>query len=131
MGSKRGLFLSNIISKVIEKLIRNRTKGIVEQGMSPFQCGGVTLRGIGDNLFIFNTVIEEFRHEKEDLYILFTDLEKCFDKLWLKDWVRELVEAGMPIAEAVYIYKMNMKVKVTVDTPVGKTGSFELNEIVR
>ena len=96
MGSKRGLFLSNIISKAIEKLIKNRTKRIVEQGMSPFQCGGVTLRGIGDNLFIFNTVIEEFRHEKEDLYILFTDLEKCFDKLWLKDCIVELSYRGAP-----------------------------------
>ena len=131
MGSKRGLFLTNIISKVIEKMIKRRARDKVKKGMSPFQCGGVMLRGIGDNLLIFNTVIEEFRDEKKDLYVLFADLEKCFDKLWLKDCLKELVEAGMPVAEAVYIYKMNSKVKVTVETPVGKTGEFELNEIVR
>ena len=131
MGSKRGLFLTNIISKVIEKLIKNRTKDKVEQGMSPFQCGGVKLRGIGDNLLIVNTIIEEFRYSKEDLYILFADLEKCFDKLWLKDCVKELVGAGMPKAEAAYIYKMNLKVKAVVETPVGRTEAFELNEIVR
>ena len=131
MGNKRGLFLTNIISKVIEKLIKNRTKSMVEQGMSPFQCGGVRLRGMGDNLLILNTVIEEFRFEKKDLYILFADLEKCFDKLWLRDSIVELVEAGMPIAEAMYVYKMNTKVTATVETPVGKTGTFNLNEIVR
>ena len=83
MGSKRGLFLTNIISKVIEKLIKNRTKPGVEQGMSEFQCGGVKKRGIGDNLLIVNSVIEEFRAAKKDLFILFADLEKCFDKLWI------------------------------------------------
>ena len=131
MGSKRGLFLTNIVSKVIEKLLKNRTKSKVEQGMSPFQCGGVHLRGIGDNLFIVNTIVEEFRFEKEDLYLLFADLEKCFDKLWLKDCIKELVGAGMPMAEAAYIYKMNTKVKAVVETPIGRTAAFELNEIVR
>ena len=131
MSSKRGLFLTNIVSKVMEKLIKNRTKSSVEKGMSPFQCGGVKHRGIGDNLLIVNIVIEEFRAEKRELYILFADLEKCFDKLWLRDCIKEMIEAGMPVAEAIYIYKMNCKVRVIVETPVGQTNAFELEEIVR
>ena len=131
MGSKRGLFLTNILSKVVEKLIKNRTKPTVESGMSEFQCGGVTKRGIGDNLLIVNSVVEEFRAEKKDLFILFADLEKCFDQLWLRDCIKELVEAGMPIAEAAYLFKMNERVKAIVETPIGKTEPFELREIVR
>ena len=71
MNSKRGLFLTNILSKVVEKLIKNRRKSTIESNMTPFQCGGVKLRGIGDNLLILNSVIEEFRAEKKDLYLLF------------------------------------------------------------
>ena len=89
------------------------------------------MRGIGDNLLLVNIIIEEYRNEDEPLYILFADLEKCFDQLWLKDCVREIVEAGMPAAEAAYIYKMNVKVNAVVETPVGITEPFELNEIVR
>ena len=37
----------------------------------------------------------------------------------------------MPIAEAVYIFKMNCQVRVMIETPVGKTETFELTEIVR
>jgi hypothetical protein len=85
MSSKRGLFLTNILSKVMEKLIKNRTKPEVESGLSEFQCGGVSNREIGDNLLIVNTAIEEFRAMSKDLFILFTDLEKCFDKLLLRD----------------------------------------------
>ena len=131
MKNKRGLFLTNIISKAMEKMIKNRTKPNIEKGMSPFQCGGVRMRGIGDNLLLVNIIIEEYRNEDEPLYILFADLEKCFDQLWLKDCVREIVEAGMPAAEAAYIYKMNVKVNAVVETPVGITEPFELNEIVR
>ena len=43
MNSKRGLFLTNILSKVMEKLIKNRRKSTIEASMTPFQCGGVKL----------------------------------------------------------------------------------------
>ena len=131
MISKRGLFLTNIASKLMEKMIKNRWKKTVELGMTAFQCGGVNLRGIGDNLLIVNSTIEEYRAENKNLYILFADLEKCFDKLWLKDCIKELAEAGMPAAEAIYIYKMNQRVRAVVETPIGKTEMFELEQIVR
>ena len=131
MNSKRGLFLTNILSKIVEKLIKNRRKGTIEASMTPFQCGGVKLRGPGDNLLIVNSVVEEFRFEKQDLYLLFADLEKCFDQLWLKDCIREIHEAGMPAGEAMYLYYMNKTVNAVVDTPVGKTEKFTLEEIVR
>ena len=131
MNSKRGLFLTIILSKIVEKLIKNRRKSTIEASMTPFQCGGVKLRGPGDNLLIVNSVVEEFRFEKQDLYLLFADLEKCFDQLWLKDCIREIHEAGMPAGEAMYLYYMNKTVNAVVDTPVGKTEKFTLEEIVR
>ena len=131
MNSKRGLFLTNIVSKVVEKLIKNRGKENVKENVSQFQCGGTSGRAISDNLLILNSAIEEYREKNEDMFVLFADLEKCFDKLWLRDCIKELVEAGMPIGEALYIYMMNKKVKATVETPVGRTKEFELKEIVR
>ena len=131
MNSKRGLFLTNIVSKVVEKLMKNRGKEKIEENTTEFQCGGTSGRSIGDNLLILNSAVEEFRERNEDLFILFADLEKCFDQLWLKDCIKEIAEAGMPTGEALYIYLMNKKVKAVVETPVGKTEEFELHEIVR
>ena len=131
MDSKRGLFLTNILSKMVEKMIKNRRKSTIESSLSPFQCGGTRKRGPGDNLFILNSAIEESRAEKKDLYLLFADLEKCFDQLWLKDCIKEINQAGMPAGEALYLYYMNKEVKAIVDTPIGKTESFPLKEIVR
>ena len=36
MGSRRGLFLTNIISKVVEGIFKNRSQKEVEKNISPF-----------------------------------------------------------------------------------------------
>ena len=131
MDSKRGLFLTNIVSKIAEKMIKNRRKDTIDANLSPFQCGGVRNRGVGDNHLIVNSAIEEARERNDNIYILFADLQKCFDELWLKDCIKDIVEAGMPAGEAMYIYKMNKIVRAKVDTPIGLTDEFELTEIVR
>ena len=88
-------------------------------------------RSIADVSFILNNTIAEFKKQNKDLYILFGDLEKCFDKLHLKDCIIELVEAGMPIEEAIYIYNMNRNIEAVVDTPHGNTEKFMIEEAVR
>ena len=120
MDFKRGLFLPNVLSKTMERIMLNRRKETLNRSMQPFQNEGVDKRSIADVLFILNNTVSEFKAEKKDLYILFGDLEKCFDKLYLKDCVIELVEAGMPVEEAMYIYEMNRNIKAVVDTPHGR-----------
>ena len=127
MNFKRGLFQTNILSKCTERIFLNRNKGTVDESMQPFQNGGVNERSISDILFMINNTAAEFKEKKKDLYILFGDLEKCFDKLYLKDCIIELVEAGMPLEEAMYIYEMNRNIKAVVDTPHGLTDEFVID----
>ena len=128
MSSQRGLFLTMILSKLMEKMIKNRK---TVSSISPYQCGGIKNRGIVDNLFILNSAIEEYRNRNEDLYLLLADLEKCFDLLWLEDSIREWVDTGMPIPEAMYVYDMNKQATATVETPLGESEIINLNGIVR
>ena len=100
MKYQRGLFLTNILSKCMERIFLDRSKSNVDRSMQPFQNGGVNERSISDVLFILNNAVAEFKIKKEDMYILFGDLEKCFDKLYLKDCIMEVIEAGMPLEEA-------------------------------
>ena len=74
--------------------------------LNNFELKKLQKHAISDVLFILNNTIVEYRDKKQDLYILFGDLEKCFDKLYLKDCIIELTEAGMPVQEAVYIYEI-------------------------
>ena len=131
MEYKRGLFLTNIVSKCVEKVLLNRRQEAIKKDMQPYQNGGTKGRAPCDNLFITNNVIEDYRERGENLYLLFADLEKCFDKLHLKDCIIEVVEAGVPVEEAIFIYEMNRDIEAEVDTPVGLTNKIHIEEAVR
>ena len=69
MNYKRGLFLTNILSKCMERIFLDRRKGKIDQSMQPFQSGGVNNRSISDVLFILNNTIVEFRAQCRLLFL--------------------------------------------------------------
>ena len=131
MKNKRGLFLTNIVSKCVEKILFKRRENALKENLSPFQSGGMIERAIQDNLFIVNHIVHKYKKENKNLYLLFSDIEKCFDNLWLKDCILELIRSGTPIEEAMFIYQMNKNMRAIVRTPVGDTEEIHLEEIVR
>ena len=131
MENKRGLFLTNNVSKVYERVIKSRNKENFLNGITMWQTGGVNDRSTVDNVMLTLSLIEQNRYHKRSTYITFTDAEKCFDKLWLSDGIHELWRCGTDIRDCMIIRKLNAKAIVTVRTPVGITDVFELEEIVR
>ena len=131
MKNRRGLFITNIIGKLYEKVIAIRNTETIERYLSPYQCGGVKDRGTADHLFTLRALMEYYAYMNKDLYVFFGDLEKCFDKLWLKDCIIELWRSGMPPAEIYTIYLMNRSANAVIETPVGETRQINLKEIVR
>jgi len=129
--NRRGLFITNVLSKSLEKIIIQRNQEVILENISPYQCGGLKNRGITDHLFTLNAAIDFHIYNKKELYLLFADTEKCFDKLWLQDCIIDLIELNFPPAEANLIYSMNKQAKAIIETPFGKTEPITLNEIVR
>jgi len=131
MANQRGIFLTSVTSKIFEKILLIRNKEIIEQEMSPFQGGGRRGRGIQDHLFTVRAIIDESRYFGRDLYVFYGDLEKCFDKLWLKDSIIELWKSGVPADEVKMIYEMNREANIVVGTPYGMTSDINVQEVVR
>ena len=132
MEEKRGLFLTNILSKCMEKVLLDRRAEEIEGAVSRYQTGGLRGRSIQDNLYILNNLISQYKKEKKELYILFADVKKCFDNLWLRDCITELyTRSKVPLQEIYYIYKMNINIKAKVKTPGGMTNIINLKEVVR
>ena len=129
MSNKRGLFLTNIISKCVEKILFKRNENTLIKHLSPYSNGGIKERGIQDNLFVVNYMINKYRKARKNLYLLFADIEKCFDNLWLRDCILELVRCGVPVEESMYIFQMNELVLATVKTPVGDTEEINLMKL--
>ena len=62
LKNQRGLFLSNEISKLYEKLIHQRIRPKIEKHISQWQAGGRPERGIVDQLFILRSVMSQHNY---------------------------------------------------------------------
>ena len=129
MDNKRGLFLTNVLSKVFERVLDLLTNETV--CMSEYQCGGQKERGTVDNMIMMRAVIDNNARLNKKTYCYFADAYKCFDKLWLKDCLVEMWRAGMREREIMLIYELNRKADIIIDTPVGITDSITVREIVK
>ncbi len=131
MSNKRGLFLTNNVSKVYERIVKERNAEEYRAGISEWANGGLKNRAGIDNVFILTAIIEQNQYLKRNTYLTVTDAEKCFDKLWLLDGIHELWRSGTDVRDCYMIKKLNEKAKVVVRTPVGNTEPFYLENIVR
>ena len=131
MGNKRGLFLTNIVSKVYETVVKNRNDESFREGISEWATGGVKNRAGIDIVMTATSLLEQNEYLKCNTYLVFTDAEKCFDKLWLKDGIYELWRCGTDVRDCVMVKRLNEKAEIVVKTPVGDTEPFYLNDIVR
>ena len=98
--------------------------------MSQIQTAGRKQRPTVDNLIILNSIIENQRQNEDKTYLFFADAKKSFDKLWLKDCL-ETYYLGYSPGNIRSLYEINKTSNIVVDTPVGKTSSITIEEVVK
>ena len=131
MPNKRGLFLTNNISKTYEKVVKKRNNEPFINNITVWQTGGVSKRSGIDNTMVTAAVIERNKYLGKNTYITFTDAEKCFDKLWLEDGINELWRLGTNIRDCIMIKRMNEVARIVVQTPLGPSREIQVERIVR
>ena len=131
MSNKRGLFLTSNISKLYERVKKNRNDVRFRNDISEWQTGGIKGRSPVDNVFTILSVIEMNRYLERDTYLMVTDAEKCFDNLQLDDGTVELWRCGTDIRDCIMINKLNAQAEITVRSPAGDTDPINLTKIVR
>ena len=127
LTNKRGLFLTNVVSKLFEKTVQEMSTANFDN----HQNGGKKMRGTVDNWMVMWAIIDEGRRVNKPVYFFFADLVKCFDRLWLKDCLNDLHDCGMREREIGLIYKLNKEAHFRVDTPAGMTEEVVVEEIVK
>ncbi len=131
MDNKRGLFLTEIVSKVYERVLKNRNALRIRGYISDLQTGGVKHRSTCDNHILVSETIRKQRQLNKKTYIVYGDAVKCFDKLWLRDCLVELYKADCFPTDIQMIYSMNKDTIIEVVTPSGSTEKVEVGEIVK
>ena len=126
----RGIFLANIITKVLEKVIKNRIRPLLKK-INPLQAGSQDNRCTCDSLFLVYGVIDHAKYLKKQTFITFYDYSTCFDSLWLEDSMISLWDLGVKSDLFALIFKLNEVAKIKVKTPFGMTNNFECPRIVK
>ena len=114
----RGIFLASIVSKVFERLIKNRIQSSMEK-ISLCQAGSKVNRGPPDNIFILNAVIDHAIYLGKSVHITTYDFEQAFDSLWLEDCILSLRKLGVPDDILQLIFNLNKEAVIRVKTPHG------------
>ena len=127
---RRGLFITNVVNKVYEKIKMEQYDEEINRGISKYQCGGKKERSAVDHVMTLNAIIEYNKSIGSETYVLFADAYKCFDKLNLKNCIIDMYE-DIGAEEAMKLYKLNENGKAIIKTPMGDIGPIDANEIVR
>ena len=130
LKNHRGVFLTAVLSKVMEKLIKKRINPKLGN-IDPLQCGGQYNKSTSDSLFLVRATIDHSKYLNRTLYLTFYDYRTCFDSLWLEDCMISLWKIGINNDMFSLIYKMNESCEAIVKTPYGNTPPFRCPQIVK
>ena len=126
----RGIFLTILVSKIFEYLIKNRIETKLNN-INILQAGSRTNRSGPDNIFLLRGCIDHFKFIKKPLFLTAYDFEQAFDSLWLEDCIMSLKDLGIEKEYLQLIYNMNESARITVQTPFGETSKFTSDPIVK
>ena len=126
----RGIFLASIVSKVFERLIKNRTQSSLNKVIF-CQAGSKSDRGPPDNIFILNAVIDHAIYLGKSVHITTYDFEQAFDSLWLEDCILSLRKLGVSDDILQLIFNLNKQAVIRVKTPYGLTPTAVVNDTVQ
>ena len=130
MKNHRGIFLTQTIAKLYERIMLMRKKEAMDK-VTKLQSGSRRKRGSLDNLFLFQSCIDHAKHMNVPLYVTVYDFAQCFDALWLEDCIVSLWNIGIRDETLSTLYNMNKKAVIQVKTPVGTSEKFTQETIVK
>ena len=92
----RGLFTINVFRSILDKLIYIDEFETIDKNLTDSNVGGRRGRNIRDNIFVISATINSIKNGSEEACdITVYDIEKCFDALWVKEWIYTLYENGL------------------------------------
>ena len=130
LKNHRGIFLTVILSKVLERLLLDRAEEILEN-INPLQCGSRKGKSIADVIFLINALIDHSLYLNKTLYMTSYDFATCFDSLWLEDCLICLRNIGVSDRMLHLLYELNKKATITVKNPFGDAAPFTVENIVK
>ena len=130
--NERGIFVVSIIRSILMRLIYEDYYSIIDKSMSDSQIGARKRKNVRNHLWIVHGIISDVLSSKTkkpvDIQIL--DYKQCFDSLWLKECMNDFYSAGVQDDKFALLYNINSNVNIAVKTPVGKTITESITNVI-
>ena len=103
----------------------------IDNYMSDSNVGGRKDRGIRDDLFVVNGIIQEHcTSQAKPVTIQIFDYKTCFDSLWQDKVINELYDAGVQDDKLALLPKINETNIVKVKTPAGLSDAINVEKTI-
>ena len=126
----RGISLTQIASKVYNRLILNRIRLSIDSLLRPSQNSFCPGRSTTSHLLAFRRIIEELQNHKKEAVITFIDFKKAFDSIDRRNMLKILSSYGIPPEIDAAIKVMYENTSALVITPEGNTDVFKIDTCV-
>ena len=131
MENERGIFGLTVTRMILDKLIYKEEYDTIESNMSDSNIGARKKKNIRNHLFIIYGIINSVvKNEMKPVDIQIYDVAKCFDELWLAECCNNMYDYGLQNDHLVLVYEGNKRCEFIVNTPVGRTESETVTELV-
>ena len=132
LENDRGIFIVTVFRNLLMKLVYRDIYETINESMSDSQIGGRKGKNIRNHIWVLNSVINDTlkSKNKKPIDVQIYDYKQCFDSLWLEESLNDLYDGGLKDEKLNLIHSANKLVSFVVKTPVGKTKSEDLQNLV-
>ena len=130
-SNERGITLASNMGKVFERLLNNRITNDIT--MTEAQAGGQAGRSTADHIIILNSIINQKKvtMKKQDLYIVFLDVTKAYDKAWLNAILYATNKNGLKGKHWRLVKELNSNLTAKIRTQHGLTREINIRDSIR
>ena len=125
-GNYRGISLSSVVAKIVNKMILNRLQPKLDDHLRPNQNGFRPRRTTTSHILALRRLIEGVKSRNSKAIIIYVDFQKAFDSVNSREMMKILKAYDIPPRLLKAIQKLYENTRTRVITPDGETEFFEV-----
>ena len=123
----RGISLTQVASKIYNRLLLNRIRPVLDEVLRPNQNGFRPQRSTSSHILALRRIVEELSNYNKEAVLVFIDFQKAFDSIDRNRMLQILEAYGTPLELVEAIKVMYTNTSAVVITPEGVTELFSVN----
>ena len=129
ISNERGIFNLSKLRCILEKMLHEDVYPKIEQSLTCSNVGGRKGKGMRDQIFIINSIINEVIHGKgQPICITSYDIIQAFDKMSFSETNNDLWDVHVNNDKFYLISELDKECHVTVKSSAGETKPFLISE---